>query len=74
MGGDVVAELEVLLGIADVDPTTEDGDGRTARLERAAVGRGVDAPGQAADHLHPGVGELIPDAVRDVEAGEGRAA
>src|SRR5207249_4596944 len=58
MGGDVVAEPEVLLGIADVDAAAEDGDGRTARLERAAVGRGVDAPGHAKHETEAASAEL----------------
>src|SRR6185295_5849921 len=44
----------------------EDGAARAARLQRAAVGRGVDSAREAAHHRHAARGEGAREAVRDV--------
>src|SRR5690606_19485705 len=56
-GGDAVVEGGVAAGVGDVDAGAEHGDGAGAGGERAFVGGGVDAGGQAADHREAGGGE-----------------
>src|SRR5581483_6646495 len=62
---DPARELGVRGRVVAVDATAEDGDGRAARLERAAVRLCVHATGESADNDEPGRGELAPEGARD---------
>jgi hypothetical protein len=60
--------------VVAVDSTTEHGDGRTAGLERAAVGLPVDAARHAADDDESRRRQLAPERPRDVRAVRGTGA
>ena len=59
--------------VGDVGAAAEHGD-RAAGVERAAVGAGVDAEGEAADDDHPGRRQLPPQLAGDLAAVGGGAA
>ncbi len=50
-------QILLLRRVTDVDAAAEDGDGPSARVERGAVGRGVDAAGEPRHDGHAGLGE-----------------
>ena len=60
-------------GVGDVGAAAEDGD-RAAGVDGAAVGAGVDAEGEPADHDHPGTRQLPPQLAGDLAAVGGGAA
>ena len=52
--------------VGGVGPATENGDRDATGVEGAAVGAGVDAEGEAADHDDPGSGKLAAQLAGDL--------
>ena len=65
---DPARELGVRRRVVAVDPAAEHGDGDAVRLERAAMGLGVDAAREAADDDETRRGEVATEAPRDCGA------
>ena len=74
VGRDPAGELRVRARIVAVDAAAENGDGRPAGVERAAVGLRVDPAGQAAHDDEAGRGQLAPEHARDAGAPYGAGA